>query len=100
MGRTEHFQGAAVGGFNNHLVRADAVHVIVKALAMSGGVTLDAEHRRTVWHHPDAAAVLRLGLIKRVGRVVFKACDERVGGGLRGMLLQNGGSGWLVGSAL
>src|ERR1022692_2071340 len=57
-----------VGGFDDDLVRADAVHLVVHPFALPVELAFDAEHRELVRHHANAPTGLVAAAAGSVGQ--------------------------------
>src|SRR5213594_600076 len=58
-----------LGGLDNDLVRADAVHAVIQADPFPAQITLDLEGGEFVGHHPDGpAGRVRLATLWAIGQ--------------------------------
>ena len=68
LGRQRSQRRVVVGRFDDHLVRADAVHLVEHAFGLAAQIAFDAQRGELVGHYADgpagsmAAAAARLGL--------------------------------------
>ena len=67
LGHLRHGQ-AVIGALDDHLVRADAVHLVVHAFALAVQLAFDAQRRKLVGHHAHAPSRLVRAAAGAVGQ--------------------------------